>query len=130
VGRAWESSKSNFRSFVPKLLNATVVLRWDGAPKDAEKQVVLLTNAPAQDRFVAFDAYDDRSLIENSCNREAKEHWFWEHHPKRAEAAVRVHAWFVFRPRSPTRPSARRRRRRRAAQHRPRTRGVAEVGAA
>jgi hypothetical protein len=73
-----------------------VVLRWDGAPKEAEKEVVLLTTDPSPDPFVAFDAYDDRSLIENSCNREAKEHWFLEHHPKRSEAGVRVHAYFVF----------------------------------
>jgi hypothetical protein len=45
---------------------------------------------------VAVDAYDDRSLIENTCNREAKEHWFLEHHPKRSEAGVRVHAYFVL----------------------------------
>jgi len=90
------SSKANAKSFQPKLLNATVVLRWDGAPKDADKEVVLLTTDPAPDPFVAFDAYDDRSLIENTCNREAKEHWFLEHHPKRTEAAVRVHATFVF----------------------------------
>lgn len=90
------SSRSNSKSFEPKLLRATVVLRWDGAPKDAEKEVVILTTDPAEDPFVAFDAYDDRSLIENTCNREAKEHWFLEHHPKRSEAGVRVHAYFVF----------------------------------
>lgn len=90
------TSKANAKRFQPKLLNATVVLRWDGAPKDADKEVVLLTTDPAADPFVAFDAYDERSRIENSCNREAKEHWFIEHHPKRTEAAVRVHAHFVF----------------------------------
>ncbi len=90
------TSKANAKSFQPKLLNATVVLRWDGAPKDADKEVVLLTTDPAADPFVAFDAYDDRSRIENTCNREAKEHWFLERHPKRTEAAVRVHAHFVF----------------------------------
>ena len=91
-----DSSSPNSKSFEPKLLNATVVLRWDAAPADAEKEVVLLTNDPSKDPFVAFDAYDDRSLIENSCNREAKEHWFLEHHPKRSEAGVRVHAFFVM----------------------------------
>lgn len=90
------SSKANSKSFKPKLLKATVVLRWDGAPKDADKEVVILTTDSADDPFVAFDAYDDRSLIENCCNREAKEHWFLEHHPKRSEAGVRVHAYFVF----------------------------------
>lgn len=90
------SSEANKKSFKPKLLNATVVLRWDGAPKDAEKEVVLLTTDPSEDPFVAFDKYDDRSLIENTCNREAKESWFLEHHPKRSEAGMRVHAYFVF----------------------------------
>jgi len=90
------SSAANAKSFEPKLLNATVVLRWDGAPADAEKEMVLLTTDPAGDPFVAFDAYDDRSLIENTCNREAKESWFLEHHPKRSEAGMRVHAYFVF----------------------------------
>ncbi len=90
------SSAHNAKSFQPKRLNATVVLRWDGTQKDAEKEVVLLTTDPAADPFVAFDAYDDRSLIENACNREAKERWFLEHHPKRSEAGVRVHAYVVF----------------------------------
>ena len=90
------SSTANSKSFEPKLLNATVVLRWDGAPAGAEKEVVFLTTDPAGNPFVAFDAYDDRSLIENTCNREAKESWFLEHHPKRSEAGMRVHAYFVF----------------------------------
>ena len=90
------SSAATSKSFEPKLLNATVVLRWDGAPADAEKEVVFLTTDPANDPFVAFDAYDDRSLIENTGNREAKERWFLEHHPKRSEAGMRVHAYFVF----------------------------------
>jgi hypothetical protein len=90
------SSESNSKNFQPRLLRATVVLQWDGAPADTEKEVVLLTTHPSDEPFVAFDAYDDRSLIENSCNREAKEHWFLEHHPKRSGAGVRVHAYFVF----------------------------------
>ena len=91
-----DSSKANAKTFKPRLLRATVVLRWDGAPKEADKEVVLLTTDPSDDPFVAFDAYDDRSLIENTCNREAKEHWWLEHHPKRSEAGVRVQAYFVF----------------------------------
>jgi len=90
------TSAANSRRFQPKLVNATVVLRWDGAPKDAEKEVVILDTDPSTDVFAGFDAYDDRSLIENTCNREAKESWFLEHHPKRSEAGMRAHAWFVF----------------------------------
>jgi hypothetical protein len=88
--------KVNSKEFESRLVNAVVVMRWDGAPKDAEKEVVFLTTGPVDDPFVAFDAYDRRSLIENTCNREAKEHWFLEHHPKRSEAGVRVHTYFVF----------------------------------
>ena len=89
-------SEANAKSFEPKLLRATVVLQWDGAPSEIDKELVLLTTDPADDPWVAFDKYDDRSLIENSCNREAKEHWWLEHHPKRSEAGVRVQAYFVF----------------------------------
>ena len=92
----WNPEGSACTPKEPKKLRATVVLRWDGAPKDADKEVVILTTDPSEDPFAAFDAYDDRSLIENTCNREAKEHWFLEHHPKRSEAGVRVHAHFVF----------------------------------
>ena len=91
-----DTSKANSKTFKPRLLHATVVLRWDGALKDADKEVVILTTDPSDDPFVAFDAYDDRSLIENTCNREAKEHWWLEHHPKRSESGVRVQAVFVF----------------------------------
>ena len=90
------TSAANAKRFEPKRVNATVVLRWDGAPTDADKEVVILDTDPAAAPFVGFDAYDDRSLIENTCHREAKESWFLEHHPKRSEAGVRVHAYFVF----------------------------------
>lgn len=90
------TSKANSKYFKSKLVNATVVLRWDGKDIEAGKEVVILTTDPSVDPFTAFDAYDDRSLIENTCNREAKEHWFLEHHPKRSEAGVRTQAYFVF----------------------------------
>lgn len=90
------TSAANSKKFQPKRVNATVVLRWDGAPKDAEKEVVILDTDPSDDPFTGFDHYDDRSLIENTCNREAKESWLLEHHPKRSEAGMRAHAYFVF----------------------------------
>lgn len=90
------TSAASSKRFQPKRVNATVVLQWDGAQKDAEKEVVILDTDPSTDAFAGFDAYDDRSLIENTCNREAKESWFLEHHPKRSEAGMRAHAYFVF----------------------------------
>lgn len=82
----------------PPTIHATVVLRWDGAPRGAEKEVVFLSNDSRvpEDPFVAFDEYDRRSTIENTCFREAKEKWHLEKHPKRSEAGVRVHTCFTF----------------------------------
>jgi len=91
-----DSSKSNAKGFVPHRVGAVVVTRWDGVPKAEAREVVLLTTDPNADPFAAFDAYDDRSLIENTCNREAKESWWLERHPKRSESGVRVQAYFVF----------------------------------
>ena len=90
------SSAANSKKFVPKLINATVVLCWDGAPKGTEKEVVILDTDPSTNSFAGFDSYDERSRIENTINREAKESWFLEHHPKRSQAGVRVHAYFVL----------------------------------
>lgn len=90
------TSAANSRDFEPKLIGATVVLVWDGAPKETDEETVILDTDPSTEAFAGFDAYDDRSLIENQCNREAKESWFLEHHPKRSEAGMRVHAYFVF----------------------------------
>lgn len=90
------TSAANSKKFEPEKINATVVLQWDGAPKEEEDQVVILDTDPSNNPFVGFDAYDERSTIENTLNREAKEHWFLEHHPQRSESGVRVHAYFIF----------------------------------
>jgi len=90
------TSAANAKDFQAKRVNATVVLRWDGVPKGEDKEIVILDTDPSSEPFAGFDAYDDRSLIENTCNREAKESWFLEHHPKRSEAGMRAHAYFVF----------------------------------
>ncbi len=95
-GPEGDSSKSYSKGFVPHRVGAVVVTRWGGAPKEEGRELVLLTTDPNADPFAAFDAYDDRSEIENSCNREAKESWWLERHPKRTEAGVRVQAYFVF----------------------------------
>jgi hypothetical protein len=90
------TSAPSSKEFKPRLLRATVVLRWKGVEQDVGDELVLLTTEPKSDPFAALDAYDDRSLIENTCNREAKETWFLERHPKRTEAGMRVHTYFVF----------------------------------
>lgn len=90
------SSAENSKDFEPKLVNATVVLRWDAGVNEQDKEPVLLDTDPSKKAFVGFDAYDNRSVIENTCNREAKEAWHLEGHPKRSEAGMRVQTYFVF----------------------------------
>ena len=43
-----------------------------------------------------FDDYDDRSLIENCCIKEAKQQWELGHPPQKTERAVRVHVLFTL----------------------------------
>ena len=90
------TSAEHSKKFLPKLVNATVVLCWSGAPKDEDEEIVILDTDPSTNPFAGFHAYDDRSMIENIVNREAKESWFLEHHPKRSEKGMRVHAYFVL----------------------------------
>jgi hypothetical protein len=74
-----DSSKSNARSFVLCQVRAVVVTRWDGAPLEEERQLVLLTTNPSVDPF------DDRSMIENTCAREAKRAGGWSIIPSAAK---------------------------------------------
>lgn len=84
------------KDFVAKRLRATVVFCWDGHHPKKGREVVLLTSDPTPDPWHTFDLYDDRSLIENTCFREAKEKWFLEHHPQRSESSVHAYTTFVF----------------------------------
>jgi|GEM_PF-2255054 len=78
------SSRLNSKHFRPTPLHATVVLNWpDRPPEDRQDEndhdgeangpVVLLSPIP-EAASVRFQRYDQRSLIENRVNREAKEH--------------------------------------------------------
>jgi hypothetical protein len=54
-------------------------------------KTVFLTNAVVQQPLQPFDDYDERSLIENCCIKEAKQQWALGHPPQKNERAVRVH---------------------------------------
>jgi hypothetical protein len=43
-----------------------------------------------------FDAYDDRSLIENCWIKERKPAWPLKHPPQKTERAVQVHVFFTL----------------------------------
>lgn len=83
------------KTFKAKPINETVVLRT-AQSRIRTRRWSCSTRTLPRPAIVGFDAYDHRSLIENSCNREAKEAWHLENHPKRSEAGVRAHTYFVF----------------------------------
>jgi len=63
-----EGSEANTakKNYEPIPLHAVVVKTWNNETPPLDKQVVFVTNREVKDPFVAFDRYDDRSLIENN----------------------------------------------------------------
>jgi len=75
-------------------VNGVVIRQWKN--QTYETPPVLLTNGSVEDAFVAYDDYDQRSLIENGVFREGKQPWNLEHAPQKTEAAVIVHITFTL----------------------------------
>ncbi|MBC8252545.1 MAG: transposase [Ardenticatenia bacterium] len=81
------------KEYAAKPINTVVVLEWDSKKKGNH---VYLTNGPVDDPFVAFDDYDDRSLIENCLFREGKGPWnLLKHFPQRNERGVLIQTFFI-----------------------------------
>jgi hypothetical protein len=72
------------------------VKAWDNKTRPLDKQVVLVTNGDVRDPFVAFDRYDDRSLIEDNLFRDTKQNWCLELPPKKTKEGVWVHVYVVM----------------------------------
>lgn len=81
------------KDFEPNPINAVVLTRQDGRD---DPDLVLLTNGPVSEPLAVFDAYDQRSRIENEGNRTLKQDWFLERPPQRSRKGVEVHARFVL----------------------------------
>ena len=86
----------NCRDFEPNPINAVVVRKWRGKDYGPGGKTVFLTNASVAKPLQPFDDYDDRSLIENCCIKEAKQQWDLGHPPQKSERAVRVHVVFTL----------------------------------
>jgi hypothetical protein len=93
-----EGSEANTtkKDYEPIPLNAVVVKTWDNQTPPVDKQVVMVTNREVKDPFVAFDRYDDRSLMENNLFRETKQNWYLEDPPKKTRAGVFVQVYMVM----------------------------------
>jgi len=84
------------RDFQPNPINAVVVRKWRGKDYGPGGKTVFLTNASVAKPLQPFDDYDDRSLIENCCIKEAKQQWELGHPPQKTDRAVRVHVMFTL----------------------------------
>jgi hypothetical protein len=73
-----------------------VVRKWQSKDYGPGGKTVFLTNASVAKPLQPFDDYDDRSLIENCCIKEAKQQWDLGHPPQKTERAVRVHVLFTL----------------------------------
>jgi hypothetical protein len=93
-----EGSQANTakKDYEPIPLNAVVVKIWDNETPQLEKQVVFVTNIDVKDPFLAFDRYDERSLIENKLFREVKQNWHFEHPPKKTKEGVYIQAYMTM----------------------------------
>jgi hypothetical protein len=90
-----EGSKANTtkKDYEPIPLNAVVVKKWNNKTPPLEKQVVFVTNMDVKDPFIAFDRYDERSLMENNLFREVKQNWHLEHPPKKTKEGVYIQTY-------------------------------------
>lgn len=95
-GTPGDARHSNRRDFQAHPINAVVVRKWQGKDYGPGGKTVFLTNAAVAKPLQPFDDYDDRSLIENCCIKEAKQQWDLGHPPQKTERAVRVHVLFTL----------------------------------
>jgi Transposase DDE domain len=72
-GTPEHGSYANRRDFQANPINAVVVRQWQGKDYGPGGKTVFLTNASVAKPLQPFDDYDDRSLIENCCIKEAKQ---------------------------------------------------------
>ena len=96
-GELGSGSHQNRSDFVPHPLNAVAVLHDPYKENNpASDTLVILTNAPVDLPLKAYDAYDDRSTIENALFREAKQGWFIERPARTTASAFRAHAYLTI----------------------------------
>jgi len=84
------------KSFRPNKINVVVVIEWDGKNYGRDHWVVYLTNMSVYKPLKVFDEYDQRSIIENSLFKEAKQGWFIKHAPQKTERALAIHIFFTL----------------------------------
>jgi len=95
-GLAEVTKKRHKKGFQSNRINVVVVIEWDGKNYGSKNWVVYLTNMKVYKPLKVFDEYDNRSIIENSLFKEAKQGWFIKHAPQKNERALKIHAFFTL----------------------------------
>ena len=86
-----EHARQRYRTdFEGYPLNAVVIRKWPSRDYGPGGKVVFLTNEAVDKPLRVFDAYDDRSLIENCGIKESKQAWNLKHPPQKTAHAVQV----------------------------------------
>lgn len=85
------------KSFKANLINAIVVTNWRNHNYGFEKSKVFITNMDViKNPFSAFDAYDERSIIENSLFRQSKQILNLKYPIKKTQDGIRLHLIFTM----------------------------------
>ena len=96
-GKFGSGSHENSNDFVPNPINAVVVLHDPYKENNPNSDtMVILTNAAIKKPIKVYDRYDERSEIENSMFREAKQSWFIERPAKNTAPAFRAHVYLTI----------------------------------
>jgi hypothetical protein len=86
----------NNSGYMANKVNAVVVKRWGTQQYERHNAVVYITNREYTNPSEIFDEYDDRSLIENYLNREAKQGWSINKPLSRNKTSMIAHVYFTL----------------------------------
>jgi hypothetical protein len=96
-GELGSGSHQNRKDFVANKINAVVVLHDPYKENNPDsKTMVILSNDSVKKPLKVYDGYDDRSEIENSLFREAKQAWFIQRPPRNTIGGFRSHAYLTI----------------------------------
>lgn len=96
-GKPEHAKDQNKKSFDPNLINAIVVTQWENHKYEWDKSKVFVTNLDvSQDPFLAFDGYDERSIIENSLFRQTKQSLHLKYPIKKTKEGMHLNLFFTM----------------------------------
>lgn len=95
-GTAAHTKDKNKKEFQANPINAVVITKWKNHDYGWDKAKVFLTNMDVKDPFVAFDAYDERSFIENSLFRQSKQNLYLKYPMKKTKEGIHLHLIFTM----------------------------------